>query len=268
MKSTKVILRIVFVSAITILVQQRGLAQTPTAAPTSGPGLVISYEGVSGDVDKKRREPVVSARVAAGPESATIYVDAYVVSDLTNYLPIQFDFFINRALYASQIRSTELPGPLGITVPYKTVPLPFTYSVVAKILHPNRTFTTVLNGSVEAIDPTPGPTLTPSAGLKCIYTESIDSETITYKASNVLFVETGSKLTTNFDAADSEDSSNTISIVVDSTESGSNLSGTLKVRDASGLNSTDVTGNFQKTEGTLNSVSLQSADAQTTLTCN
>ncbi|NMC64153.1 MAG: hypothetical protein GYA55_13395 [SAR324 cluster bacterium] len=239
-------------------------AQTPSPTTSPNSSLVLSHEGVGADVDKKRREPILSVRVAAGPTSATIFADAYVVSDQTNYLPIQFDFFINRAFFASQIRSTELPGPVGVTVAYKDVPLPFNYSVVAKILHPNRTFTTVLNGAVEKIDPTPGPTSTPASSLSCTYTEKIDNEVSTYTAVQVTFAETDSKLTSSFEAVNSEDPEDKLSLEIDTTKNDTDLSGTINVVDSQEIN---VRGSYQKSANIISSISLSSEDSLNELSC-
>jgi hypothetical protein len=58
--------------------------------------------------------------------------------------------FVNRKLIVTEIRSTELPGPIGIDVPNSATP-PFSYSIVATC-HPNRQYTTVLNGGGISVD--------------------------------------------------------------------------------------------------------------------
>lgn len=135
-------------------------------------------EGISGTVDKKRRNPVVSVGTKFGSGSVSILADAFVPHDEYKEYPLQFDFFVNRALYASQIRSTELPGPVGVVVPNSVAPTPFNYSVVVKVLHPNRTFTTVLNGSAT--------TATADNSLNCnVVTLDLEGNTVTYTASAV-----------------------------------------------------------------------------------
>jgi len=260
---------IVFVQVILFFAQLASMvflvqAQTPSPAASPSSGVILSHEGVGADVDKKRREPVLSVRVAAGPTSATIFADAYVVSDQTNYLPIQFDFFINRAFFASQIRSTELPGPVGVTVAYKDVPIPFNYSVVAKILHPNRTFTTMLNGTVERIDPTPGPTNTPTSSLSCTYTEKIDNEVATYTAAEVAFSETDSKVTSSFEVVNTEDPEDKLALEIDTTKDDTALSGTLNIVDSQEIN---VSGNYVKSGAAISSMSLLSEDSLNELSC-
>ena len=251
----------IFISVFALIVTS-GIANAETAAT----GTVLTTEGVSGDVDKLNREPVLSVRAAAGATSATIYADAYVIDGDFKKYPIQFDFYVNRSLFASQVRSTELPGPVGITVEYTKVPLPFNYTVVARVLHPNRTFTTVLNAAVERIDPTPTPGGA-STTFNCTLDETLDSDTVTYSASSVAITEAGTALSGTFDMSE-ENGSGTLTITLATTEDASNLSGALKVDDGSGTPTTaNVTGTYQKSGSTLSSFTANSADGAYKLQC-
>lgn len=240
-------------------------AQTPTAAPTVTPASgMITTEGISGDVDKKRREPVLSVRPAPGPDSATIYADAYVVNDDFKKYPIQFDFYVNRALFATQIRSMELPGPVGITVSYAVAPIPFNYTVTAKVLHPNRTFTTVLNGSVESINPTPQPGTT----YDCTYTEQTAGGSAAYENTDAPCVESSGQITCTFTAGKTDDSSTSVNLAFTGSEGESSaLSGTLTVTDTSGSRTGQVTGTFTKVGDVLSSFSAENSDGTMALEC-
>ncbi|RMG41790.1 MAG: hypothetical protein D6719_07805 [Candidatus Dadabacteria bacterium] len=104
-------------------------------------------EGVSGDIDKYRRNPVVTVTTRLNPKNVDLLIDAYVPNeDFTKY-PIKFDVYINRMLRWSFIRSKELPGPVAATVGRDIATPPFNFAVVARLLHPNRTYTTVFTGS-------------------------------------------------------------------------------------------------------------------------
>ena len=73
-----------------------------------------TVEGVSGDIDKKHRGPSLSVNAYAEGSGAKILADAYVPNtEFTSYL-IRFDFYINRRLFSSQIRSKELSGAIGV----------------------------------------------------------------------------------------------------------------------------------------------------------
>lgn len=105
----------------------------------------FSAEGIAGDIDKKRRSPVVGARNINESGGVKIVVDAYIPNEDYQKYPIQLDFYIDRRLFSSQIRSPEISGPLGIDVGPDIASLPFNYVIVARTLHPNREFTTVLS---------------------------------------------------------------------------------------------------------------------------
>lgn len=245
-----------------LLLGHNASAATPT--PTPAAGSMISSEGVSGDIDLKRREPVLSVSVSAGLTAATIYADAYVENDGTSKYPIKFDFYINRSLFASQIRSSELPGAVGITVPYSAAPLPFNYSVLAQVITPNRIFSTVLNGAVERVDPTPAPTLT--SRLDCSFTDNSLSPSVTYTAEDAQFMESGSSVSAAFDVVDAEE--NNLSLQLAASENSSSLSGTLTISNSDGSWTKDISGSFQKAEGLLTAISLSSSDNKERLECN
>lgn len=237
-------------------------------AQSESTGITMTTQGISGDSDKQDRDPILTVQTMAGATSATILVDAYVNNGEYKKYPIQFDFYVNRSLFASQTRSTELPGPIGVTVDYKTAPIPFNYSVIARVLHPNRTFTTVLNAAVERIDPTPVPGGTTIAA-KCTLKETLDGETLTYSNDKVTISEKDTQISASFVATDTADSTSTLTLTLAATENASALSGTLKVDDGSGSPVDEtITGSYVKTSGTLSSVTATSSDSKYTLQCD
>lgn len=109
---------------------------------------ILTSEGIAGDIDKHHRSPFLSVSHKLENSSVKILADGYLPNKEFEKYPIQFDFFVNRRLFSSQIRSPELPGPIGIDVGRDIAAPPFNYTVVAKVLHPNKTYTTVINGAV------------------------------------------------------------------------------------------------------------------------
>jgi hypothetical protein len=123
-----------------------------------GNSVTMTTSGVSGDEDKFSRNPTLTVTHQIVNESATepsrvkLLVDAYTVDDTFSKYPLRFDFFVNRKLFSTQIRSPELPGAVGVDIGTDIASPPFNYTVVATVLHPNRSFTTVLNGAVFSSD--------------------------------------------------------------------------------------------------------------------
>ena len=119
-----------------------------------------SFEGIEGFVDYKHRGPVLTINAfyfaastseakSAGGAFSRILADAYVPNgDYAEY-PIKFEFYINRQLVSTQLRSQAQPGPIGLTLPSGETAPPFSYSVIATLLYPNRSFSTAINGTLN-----------------------------------------------------------------------------------------------------------------------
>lgn len=129
-----------------------------------------STEGIVGDVDKGRRAPVLtfSTSIAADGSSAKILADTQIINEQFRKYPISVDFYVNGKLFSKQFRSLELPAPLGIDVPKELAAVPFNYSIVATLLHPNRQYVTVAQGAV-----TNNPA---AAALSCTATETVGTD--------------------------------------------------------------------------------------------
>lgn len=119
-----------------------------------------SYEGIEGFVDYKHRGPVLTINAfyfdastaeakSAGGAFSRILADAYVPNGEYGEYPIKFEFYINRELVSTQIRSTAQPGAISLTLPAGVTAPPLSYSVVATLLYPNRSFSTVINGTLN-----------------------------------------------------------------------------------------------------------------------
>ncbi len=251
---------------------------TPAPEPTVAPSNpVITSEGISGDVDKKRRGPLVSVGThyskgdgSKGSEVAKILVDAVIQNGDYQQYPIRVDFFINRTLFASQIRSTELPGPLGVVIPSSTARVPFNYSVVATLLHPNREFTTVINGAIFATDL--GSTLsTCTVTVTSVQADSINSsQKVSYVAQDVQVNQSGnSAATVSFETTELEGGGFADAVTANAllSFSGTTVTGTLTTIISGRRETLDVTGTGAIAESGVSSFSVSSADKGTALAC-
>ena len=256
-------------------------ATSPTAAATAtpaGPAPSLTTEGISGDVDKKRRGPVVSVGTdytkgngSAGSEKARILVDAFIPNGEYQKYPIRFDFYVNRQFFTSQLRSTELPGPVGIEVPAERAKVPFNYSVVATLLHPNREFTTILHGAIFANDLT-------SKLSKCTYTIAKAATGTENSASSTAYVSsdvTVEQVTNNtvrvaFSSsalADGSDAEDEITIDAALAFSGTTVSGTVRSTVGESTESSAVTGTGAIGDNGVSELSVATTDKGISLAC-
>ncbi len=232
---------------------------TPTLIPSSG---TITGEGISGESDRDRRSPTVSVNASTSETGSKILVDAYIADPEFKNYPIQFDFYINRQFYTSQLRSSELPGPIGIDIPLTAATTPFNYSVVAKTMHPNRVFTTIINGAVFSSNL--------NASFDCTLTTGINSDdSIVYISNNTSIEQSGnSSVSLSFEAESTPDghevsASSNISI------SGTEATGTIVIEeDGNEARTVNVTGTVEQTDSKLTSLSLTSTEADVTLSCS
>jgi hypothetical protein len=256
-------------------------ATTPTVAATAtpaGPAPSLTTEGISGDVDKKRRGPVVSVGTdytkgngSAGSEKARILVDAFIPNGEYQKYPIRFDFYVNRQFFTSQLRSTELPGPVGIEVPAERAKVPFNYSVVATLLHPNREFTTILHGAIFANDLT-------SKLSKCTYsiakattgTEN-SSDSTSYVSSDVTVEQVANNTVRvafiSSSLSDGSEAEDEISIDAALAFSGTTVSGTVRSTVNDSTESSAVTGTGAIGENGVSELSVTTTDKGISLAC-
>lgn len=153
-------------------------------------GKALETEGISGYVDAHHRSPMLSFRVenADTPKRVKILVDTAIINKQFEEFPVRVDFYVNRELYKSQMRSIELPGPLGIEVPETFATAPFNFSIVATLLHPNRQYITVAHGAAFASNLT--------ATLDCsvsIINDSLDQKDLLYVANEIQTNQTGNE---------------------------------------------------------------------------
>jgi len=160
---------------------ERAQAQS-TGGETSG-GDALNAEGIVGTVDKKRRSPIIIFSPKTEGDKTTLLVDALVPNEDYQQYPIQFQFFVNRRLVSTQIRSKELPGAIGIEVTPQMATRPFNYTIVATLLHPNRQFVSVAQGAVYS--------QTFPSSLPCTLTLTEDGKKVEYQRATVPLAQSG-----------------------------------------------------------------------------
>lgn len=223
----------------------------------------LTAEGVQGEVDKERRGPVLSIEPIRESGQVRILADAFTnFKDYSGY-PLKFEFYINRELKATQIRSKELPGPVGITVPSSMATIPFNYSVVATLLTPNRNFTSYIAGAIY------DKTLSLTAPCSATFKKS-DGTSLTYTHSSSEFKQSGqNSLSFDMELIGSP-SYNELDISGDITLDTANNTATSSITTSidGKVESHESIGNFTEAEsGTLNSIALTSTDGRLKLSC-
>lgn len=239
--------------------------RTPTATPVvSTPAPTASAipapqfaEGIVGDIDSRRRSPVVSVRTENGTGGVKIFADAYVPNTEYVKYPIEFQFFVNRQLFATQLRSNELPGPVGVDIGRDFASPPFNYSIVATVLHPNRQFTTVVNGAVYSTD-------LATTFVSCTLTEG-SSSTMYVSGSTSLAQESDTQLAVPF-IGTSADGTKTKSLSFTLNLTGTKLSGS--ATDSESRSETAVSGTATVDGGKITEISVASPGDALTLTCS
>jgi hypothetical protein len=223
-----------------------------------------SVQGIAGYSDKLSRDPILT--VGTTKESngnVKILVDAAIPNRQFEKFPIRFDFFVNRVFVTSQMRSPELPGPIGIDVTPSIATPPFNYTVIATLLHPNRQYTSVLQSAVYLSD------LTFAATCTFLY-KSGDGAERNYTLSDVTISQAGEEsVSLSLVNARSEDDSVSASLTGTlAIANGSTASGVLSVDGPGGdAEAIAVTGSITKTDGAVTKLGVKSANGGFLLEC-
>lgn len=249
-----------FVGALTVLAPLPSFAQ---AAP------VITAEGIQNgndrDIDAHRRAPVISVGTDVQQSSgiAKLSVDAFVPdSDYAPY-PVRFDFFVNGELQSSQIRSPQLNRGLGIDVSLKEFPLPFNYTVVGTVIHPNRSFSSVIEGAVFSS--------TFTGSLDCTVTQSVsaDGTPETFTASAVQASQTGNDaFSLDFDATNDNGDTGHVVSALSVTNGKGNGSLTLTVGGSPTTQTVSGTVTQASAGGDVSAIDVAASDKSISLSCS
>lgn len=231
----------------------------PSATPVS---KVLVGEGIAGEIDKHRRGPTVSVETQVSNGNSKILVDAYVAAEEFQKFPIQFQFFVNRQLFATQIRSPELPGPVGIDVSSSAASVPFNYAIVATVLHPNRQYISVIQGAVFATDL--------AATLDCTVTLGSGDSAESFAGNGVSVTQTGNDSVALSFTAESLTTGNDITVTANATVDDSSLSGSATIKKADdSTQKVDLTGAVTlDDDDEVSSIALDSDDGETTISCS
>ncbi len=215
---------------------------------------LIQGEGTGNDIDKHHRGPVVTVSTEVLTGSVKILADTSLPNDQFRKYPVKVDFYVNRKLFSSQFRSPELDGPLGIDVGSDVAALPFNYSVVATVIHPNRQYSSVVQGAVFA---------STLANTYASCTLSLDQD---YVASDVQSSQSAANsISLTFDGIGDSDehADTTASLQV----SGTSLSGTLNVTVAGAQTSYAVSGSAVLDGTKISSFEGTNADGDVSISC-
>jgi hypothetical protein len=253
----------------------------------------LTAEGISGDLDREGRGPRFSFSTELSDENvAKILVSGQVPNEEYQKYPIQYEFYINNRLFSSQIYSEELSGPIGIEVGPQEAQVPFNYSIVAHVLHPNRRFSSVAFGAItEATKLTPLPSETPEAGgtvspnvtpvstapvlLNCNveYSEGDQGDLLGYSADQASFTQTASQITSSFTAIGTESTSGNLTLSLnlssrEMTSASGGLDGSVTVTKASGSPATiQVVGEFTMENGIISELTVGDDNATLDVIC-
>jgi len=226
--------------------------------------VVNTTEGVSGYVDAKHRNPVLSVgiRHVMEPKHVKIMADAYVPDGEFADYPIRFEFYINRKLFSTQIRSKELPGPVGVDIGADIAIPPFNYTVIATVVHPNHNFSTVLNGAVFESSV--------AAKLDCALALSADDALTVYEASGVEIKKEGNNaLSLSFTGKDSETGNQAFvqAALKLSGEQNTEAAGSLRFTKDQTPQTIQAAGTISYQAGELSALQVESDDGEITLEC-
>jgi len=236
----------------------------------------VSYEGIEGFVDKDHRGPVLTISTqyyaastgeakAAGGAFTRILADAYIPNSDYEEYPIKFDFYINRQLRSS----LALPGAIGFDVPVTMAAPTFNYAVIATLIYPNRSFSTVIDGEVTGSNTPANPTPTAGGLASCSMTlTSVSGTTTTYTASEIEGGTVANSETTISFTAVGQSTGSTVPTSLALTIDGSSASGELTTTVSGSQGTTEVSGTITVSGDAVDSLSVQSDDGKTTLSCN
>lgn len=217
-------------------------------------------EGTEGIADLKGRNPVVSVSTLVTDGNVKLLADAYTRDQKYTDYPIRFDFYVNRTLHTSQIRSKSLPGPVGIDIGPDIATLPFNYSVLATVITPNRQFSTLIQGAVfEEALPTE---------LDCSLTILENEETELFVANAVEVSQATQDAWVFGFAANSTDNTETISLGVSIIAEDLSATGTITLERDDQSEVADVVGTIERQNGAVTSLNLANADSSLRLICN
>lgn len=236
-----------------------GIAQTQPASQK----VTLTAQGVAGDMDAENRSPIVTVSYEFAENGVKILADAFEPNEAYKQYPLRFDFYINRRLFSSQVRSPELPGAVGVDVGQDVAVPPFNYTVVVQLIHPNRSYATAIQGAVFTHQLT--------GRFDCTLTLSAKEEPIVFVANEVQSAQRGNLAFSIAFEGERQDGGETAAVEAPVMLSGTdskNASSTVLITRADVPQSIAMTGTVEVENETIKSFSLSSEDGETTLSCS
>lgn len=245
--------RILFTVLLTLtLFSMTGLAQVTQTA-----------RGINGNMDANARSPQLSVTRVVTDAGVSLLADAFVPNKDYQIYPFRFDFYVNRKLYATQYRSTDLPGPVGVDIGPDVATIPFNYTVMATLIHPNKVFTTIISGAAYSNDFV--------ATLDCDLTlNATTSDSTVFSASGIETSQSGdSDFVLSYSATDIS-TGDTVAVtgVINTNSSAGTASSSLSVTRDGNATVNGVSGTFTVADSKIASLELTSSDGNIILSCN
>lgn len=226
-------------------------------------GLTQMSPGLAGERDARGRNPELFVTRVVREDRVSLLVDAHVPHHDYQQYPIKFEFYINRHFFTSQIRSQELPGPVGVDIGPDLATPPFNYAVIAYVLHPTRSTHSMVTGAVFTNELSALFSCESDVGIALFGDDAVK----TYSATEVSINQTGNnQIGLDFEARATDESKITISGTLNLEES--TLSGVLSVSSDGSERLVTVTGQGILDNNTLTSLDVASADTQFDLRCD
>ncbi|MCB0319141.1 MAG: hypothetical protein KDD56_10335, partial [Bdellovibrionales bacterium] len=219
---------------------------------------ISTTEGLHFDNRHRYAKLTVEENVTEG--NVQLLANVFVESKDTNLYPVKLEFYINGQLFATQITTPTLPRPVGVDIGTDVASVPFNYTVVASVLHPNRTIHTVIEGVAFGTDL--------QSTLNCTLTLNAGTESPSvFTAENIETTQTGTDtFDLVFDAISTD--AETLSVNTTVTVTGETASAILDLNNGITSSQISVTGSAVSSDSSLSSFELQSEAGTTTLSCS
>jgi hypothetical protein len=168
---------------------------------------------------------------------------------------VEYRFFVNGELYKTliELRDPTIVTPIAVSIPFTVAPPPYPVTVVATLLYPKRTFTTV--GTAVVMDTATVRT------LDCTVTDETDTDAKAYVANSVTTRPTADGFGLDF-TAKSTSGDDDVHFVGTFTLANGSASGTIKLDQRTFVVTGDnINKNFEELD-------LSTADGSVSLACS
>lgn len=210
--------------------------------------------GLAGEKDARGRNPELYVTRVHNEGSISLQVDAHVPHPDYQRYPIQFNFYVNRQLFTSQIRTEELPGAIGVDIGPDIATPPFNYAVIAKVLHPHRSTHSMVVGAVYSTEL--------SVALAC----TITTPSATYTIADSNTAQIGNDQF-NVDILAEDSNGEEVSVVGTVSLSGTDATATLQLTENNATGTVATTGTISLDSNTLAGLNLSDSGGSLSIAC-